>query len=130
MTATADLDAILAELHRRLDPAPRRSADAVALAERWGTEPHLTHLPKIVCADGFTMSVQASGGHYCSPRDSEGPWSTVEVGYPSERVEAFMPHIDGGQDDDPTATVYGYVPIRLVAQAILDHGGFAAPRPV
>lgn len=119
------IEDVLAELDRRLDAKPRTTAEAIAMAERYGSSVHLTHVPKIECADGFKMSVQASGSHYCTPRDSEGPWNTVEIGYPTERVETFMPYIDGGEDEDPTDTVYGYVPIRLVAQAIVDHGGFA-----
>lgn len=89
-------------------------------------EPYLNHLPRIECADGFTMSVQASSGHYCSPRDSTGPWDAVEVGYPSAKVEAFMPYVDGGPDTEPTDTVYGYVPIELVVDAIDAHGGIKA----
>ena len=41
--------------------------------------------PRIVCADGFSLSVQASNGHYCTPRSNYGPYSRVEVGYPSSR---------------------------------------------
>ena len=37
----------------------------------------------IKCADGFTMSVQASRGNYCSPRNDSGPYDSVEVGFPS-----------------------------------------------
>jgi len=41
--------------------------------------------PAIECIDGFMMSVQASSMHYCTPRENQGPYSEVEVGYPSER---------------------------------------------
>lgn len=51
--------------------------------------------PVIECADGFTMSVQAGIYLYCEPRDDYGPYSAVEVGYPSEIVPELMPHIDG-----------------------------------
>lgn len=116
---------VLAELNSMLGAEARTDADAIAIAERYGSPVHLKHVPHIRCADGFLMSVQASWAHYCSPRDSEGPWDAVEVGFPSERVEAFMPYIDGGPDEDPTKTVYGYVPLSIVAQTIVDHGGFA-----
>lgn len=78
--------------------------------------------PQIVCADGFRLSVQASKTHYCLPRDNEGPWEQVEVGYPSQRVEEFMPYIDG-DEHRPTDTVYGYVPVGLVIATIDAHGG-------
>ena len=106
----------LETLKARLDPANRQSAA--------GGE-HLEHLDRIECADSFSMSVQASAFHYCSPRDSVGPWASVEIGFPSERVEEFAPYIDGESDDDMTKTVCGYVPIGVVADVIDAHGGFA-----
>ena len=48
----------------------------------------------VVCADGFEMSVQASRGHYCSPREDVGPYTTVEIGFPNRRDELLMPHIE------------------------------------
>ena len=39
---------------------------------------------KVVCADGFTMSVQASEFSYCSPRENSAlKYNEVEVGFPS-----------------------------------------------
>ena len=79
--------------------------------------------PRIRCADGFSMSVQGHYGSYSVPRDDFADfYSEVEVGYPSEKVEELMPYIDGA-DTDPTKTVYGYVPIEIVEQIILAHGG-------
>ncbi len=120
---------IIQELNARLDYTKRIKSASDEITARFhvdiGMNRHLDHVPQIVCADGFKMSVQASAYHYCYPRNSKGPWSAVEIGFPSERVEAFMPYIDGGEDD-PTGTVYGYVPIDLVADAISDHGGFGS----
>lgn len=122
-------ESVLAELNRRLDASARIDAEADRISERFrgevnGLNRHLKHVPQIVCADGFKMSVQASAFHYCSPRDSEGPWSRVEVGFPSDRVEALMPWAE--DENDPTGTVYGYVPLRIVAEVIDQHGGFAS----
>jgi hypothetical protein len=83
--------------------------------------------PRLVCNDGFTMSVQASHGHYCSDRDSSAThWSSVEVGFPSEREELLLPHKEGFLDLDGEATkmVYPYTPCDVVAQVIAKHGGF------
>lgn len=124
---SADVENVISELNRRLDPVARTTAEALAWAKRWGSSVHLSHVPRVKCADGFEMSVQASGTHYCSPRDSDGPWSAVEIGFPTARVEGFMPYIDGDETTEPTDTVYDYVPIEIVAQAIIDHGGFATP---
>lgn len=117
-------DEVIQRLEDALEPSKRLTADAVAFSRKYGMEPFLTRVPRIVCADGFSMSVQASDGHYCQPRDSKGPWYQVEVGFPSEKVDALMPFIEGDENQDPTSTVYGYVPIETVVQVIIDHGGF------
>jgi len=41
---------------------------------------------RIVCQDGFSMSIQASRLHYCSPRESliNGNYDSVEIGFPNE----------------------------------------------
>jgi hypothetical protein len=77
----------------------------------------------ITCKDGFTMSVQASNTHYCSPRNGIGPWVSVEVGFPSEKVEEFMEYINGLES--PTQSVYGWVPVEVVEKVIEKHGGLA-----
>jgi hypothetical protein len=74
--------------------------------------------PEIRCIDGFTMSVQASKGHYCSPRlDLPYGFTSVEVGYPSEAEELLLPFADGDSG------VYGWVPVEVVEQVIEKHGG-------
>lgn len=77
----------------------------------------------IKCADGLRLSVQASAGHYCEPREDFGPWSMVEVGFPSERVEDLMPYAE--TPSDPTNTVYGWVPVEVVERVIEAHGWIA-----
>ena len=76
---------------------------------------------KIVCADGFRVSVQASLSHYCTPRDDRGPYTEVELGYPSEPVEAWLEYAE--DPESATTTVYPYVPIELVEQVLEQHGG-------
>jgi hypothetical protein len=84
---------------------------------------HLELCPHIECADGLILSVQASSTHYATPRINHGPYTHVEVGYPSEPVEELMPYAEDG--DCPTQTVYGYVPVEVVEQVIESHGGIA-----
>ena len=79
--------------------------------------------PKIICADGFKMSVQVGWGMYCSPRDDIGPWYKAEIGFPSSREETIMTYIDGDENTDPTDTVYGYVPLEIIVDIINKHGG-------
>ncbi|MFA5377810.1 MAG: hypothetical protein WC455_18815 [Dehalococcoidia bacterium] len=77
--------------------------------------------PKIECADGLILSVQASHGHYCTPREDEGPYTAVEVGYPSEAIPEFMEYCES--PERPTDTVYGWVPFEVVEAVIEKHGG-------
>jgi hypothetical protein len=76
---------------------------------------------RLVCKDGFTMSVQASPTHYCSPKTCEGPWTTFEVGFPSAHEPLLREHAE--EPDDMTDTVCGYVPADLVAEIVAKHGG-------
>jgi len=77
---------------------------------------------RIKCADGFTMSVQASIGHYCSPRMTGlGFYDAYEVGYPSEEEPLLVPHAE--DTSRPTETVYGWVPVQVIVDVIAKHGG-------
>jgi hypothetical protein len=86
-------------------------------------------VPLVRCKNGFTMSVQASAFHMCSPKSDVGPWTMVEVGFPSKRVMALAPYREGhgGWRKRPTLTetVYPFVPVDVVAQVIDANGGFA-----
>jgi hypothetical protein len=76
----------------------------------------------VVCADGFRMSVQAHDGAYCSPRVNDAEkYQQVEIGFPSQREELIMPWCES--PDEPTNTVYGYVPVDVVTNVIVKHGG-------
>ena len=75
----------------------------------------------VVCRDGFTMSVQANHGSYCSPRDDLGPYVSVEVGYPTMVDQLLLPYAEN--KEEPTQTVYGWVPVHKIVEIILSHGG-------
>ena len=77
---------------------------------------------EIVCADGFSMSVQANESAYCEPRlNKQRKYNLVEVGYPSHEEELLMPWAENRLE--PTETVYGYVPVDIVTNVIVKHGG-------
>ena len=78
-------------------------------------------LPHIVCNDGLTFSVQASQYHYCTPREDNCEYSEVEIGFPSQKIEQLMRFAEDA--DNPTGTVYGWVPIEVVDEIISEHGG-------
>ena len=76
----------------------------------------------VICADGFRMSVQAHDGAYCEPRlDAQKKYTLVEIGFPSKEESLIMPWAES--PDDPTGTVYGYVPVDIVSNVIVKHGG-------
>lgn len=77
---------------------------------------------KVVCADGFEMSVQAHQGAYCSPRlNNADRYKEVEVGFPSIEEPMLMEWCE--EPHQPTDTVYGYVPVQVVTNVIAKHGG-------
>jgi hypothetical protein len=80
---------------------------------------------RITCKDGFSLSVQVHYGAYCSPRDGMGPvWTHAEIGFPSDEPnKAVMAYAEN--PSDPTQTVYPYVPMILIEQLIIEHGGMA-----
>lgn len=98
---------------------------------------------RIRCRDGFSLSVIAGAGTYSRPRpalldlgdtpnfmydvdaDYRGPYTAVEVGFPSERPEPWAGCWETHCEDpnSPTDTVYGYVPVEMVRALIEAHGG-------
>ncbi len=75
--------------------------------------------------DGETLSIQASSGHYCTPRDIVGPYIDLEVGFPSVSPNhSWRDYYEGDwENDNHKSSVYCYVPIELIAEFIEDHGG-------
>ena len=82
---------------------------------------HQINRPYAICKDGFSISIQASKNHYCSPRlDMMGEYDEVELGFPSQLDELID---DFAEDPDTTQTVYGYVPVEVVDALLEKHGG-------
>jgi len=88
-----------------------------------------TRLPKIVCVDGFKMSVQVGSSLYSTPKKVAKRYSAVEIGFPSEHeplIEEYAEtfYKDDGEDvTDYTDTVYPYVPVKIVNKVLKKHGG-------
>ena len=86
-------------------------------------------LKRIVCTDGFSMSVQVGENLYCTPRinlKDASKYKAVEIGFPN-RKELLL--LDWAEDPlSPTDTVYGYVPVSVVNEVIKKHGGFKVKR--
>ena len=84
--------------------------------------PKHRQVPRIVCADGFSLSAQASKYHYCTPRETgESYYTHVEVGFPSAVEDVLLQYAD--DSTNPTETVYGWVPVEVVEAIVDEHGG-------
>lgn len=124
----------------------------MALLERTIAEGNRGHVgvgrPSLVmCVDGFHMSVIAGGGTYCSPapglctcgygigdpvhihdaevpHDYPGPYTHVEVGFPSGRPEPWEVWSRyAEQPEEPLGSVYAQVPVGMVRELVELHGG-------
>jgi hypothetical protein len=85
--------------------------------------------PRTICSDGTSLSIQASRTHYCTPREDEGPYLALEVGYILDAngdqltpPESWADYTDGSEFPND---VYGYVPVELIESFIANHGGRA-----
>ena len=77
--------------------------------------------PVLNCKDGYSISVQASRIHYCSPRISGADnYESVELGFPNVEDPLINEY---AEDSNYTNTVYGYVPVEVVNKLIEKHGG-------
>ena len=82
---------------------------------------------RVVCADGFSMSVQAGASLYSTPRDDEGPYKEVEVGYPTRIDPILEPYAeDTGDGKFLTEVVYPYTPSSVVKACVESHGGIVS----
>ena len=84
--------------------------------------------PKLVCKDGFTMSVQAGQSLYSTPKDVADEYEEAEVGFPSSPEPLITKYaedweVEGDDDQRLCDTVYPYVPVELIDEVIHKHGG-------
>ena len=77
--------------------------------------------PRVICNDGESVSVQGSRTHYSAPRCDGNRFYEVELGYPTFSDDRLIGYAE--VPENPTDTVYGYVPVGIVQAVIDDHGG-------
>ena len=80
-----------------------------------------SHTPKVICNDGFEMSVQAGQSLYSEPRDVVDSYEEAEVGFPSTEESLLTSYAEDGEA--LCDTVYGYVPCSIIDEVIEKHGG-------
>lgn len=79
---------------------------------------------QLLLADGTSVSIQASKFHYCEPRedfDTYHKYTEFELGFPNCVIEEIMPYVE--DEDNPTSTVYGYVPSEVIDAFVRRCGG-------
>jgi hypothetical protein len=89
-------------------------------------EGRLSHdqVPPLVCRDGLKLSVQASARHYCAPKNHVGPWTSMEIGFPSKPVPELREWREDLEDDESDEDcVFGWVPVEKILETIEKHGG-------
>lgn len=85
---------------------------------------HYAQIARVKCADGYSVSIQASSGHYCSPRltlSSVSDYESFELGFPTVGDSELIEYAEN--TEDLTDTVYGYVPREVIESVISKHGG-------
>ena len=82
---------------------------------------------RVICKDGFSVSMQASHLHYCTPRkDNADYYEEFEIGFPSEP----LPELAEWAEDQDYTGVFGYVPVEELAKVLETHGGVDFPATV
>jgi len=80
---------------------------------------------RVVCSDGFSISIQAGYGKYSSPKfESLTGYTSVELGYPNRPCPFIYKYAESSHDY--TDTVYPYVPSKVVDAMIKAHGGIVS----
>jgi hypothetical protein len=84
------------------------------------------HRPRVICNDGFIMSVQGGTANYSSPRKNCSMFSSMEIGFPSEKEILIMKFAE--DKGNPTGTVYGWVDVDVIQSVIDKHGGISVSK--
>ena len=85
--------------------------------------------PRVVCKDGFSISIQASKHRCCEPAGNkfDGTYTKVELLYPSSSDSLINEY--ALDKKSLTEAVYPYVPISVVDKLMAKHGGIKGPDP-
>lgn len=81
--------------------------------------------PHAICADGFELSIQASEGHYCLPRETlmDADYHSVEVLVCSKlddySFKRFMKHSSSSED----GRLFAHVDMDFLEMFVEEHGG-------
>lgn len=79
----------------------------------------------IVCTDGARISVQASAGHYCSPRLNSSCWYSALEAATEFEVPEWAEWLEDAQPEHKF-WMYAFLPTEHVVAFIEAHGGEAS----
>lgn len=108
-----------------------RAVDAIA----WERAPRPTGRSvnqRVVCADGYRVSVQASGHHYANDSSGKAPYWSIDpvIEYPFTAFEVGNPDAAPEPpevwDEYESGGVWAWVPRQVVADLLDSHGGAVA----
>ena len=109
--------ALIGVVHSIDLPAPRAHA----------SDGECVHRKRILCADGHSISAQASSYHWCEPRDNRFAnlwlYEYVELGYPELPDGTTYEPAELEEHREHDSSIYTYVPIRALAAFVQAHGG-------
>jgi hypothetical protein len=93
--------------------------ESTVVEGRWGyQEPR----PAARCKDGFTVSIQASSFHYCTPRiNGKQQYTAVELGFPSAYSRLLTPYKEGNESQKKS--IFPWTPIAVIEKVVRLHGG-------
>lgn len=77
--------------------------------------------PRVRCADGYTVSVQAGKMWYSEPRLDTKWYGKVELICPEYKDDELRDYAENKRD--LCGTLYGFVPVKLVDEVLEKHGG-------
>lgn len=82
------------------------------------------HCGALLLNDNTELSIQAGRGLYSSPRETMthyGEYTHFEIGFLSRTIPEIMEYAE--DSENPTTTVYGYVPKEVIEEFINKAGG-------
>jgi hypothetical protein len=72
--------------------------------------------PRVYFRNGGSISMQASADHNCVPKDNEGPYQSIELGYPQGGIK--MPENINDFLEQGSDSIYNFVPASVVVNLI------------
>ena len=88
--------------------------------------------PRVLCADGYSVSIQGGYGSYCAPKPTTHEdktiytYTEVELGFPNMEDILINEYAESPPSEDGSGsyegTVYPYVPVSIVNELLVKHG--------